>query len=1216
MMAAVGAEKALVTYHYRSLVESVTGVQQPSLKLEFALSMKSPYLIQHRFAGILVCLLGIFVLIGWMSSSEVMVRVVPGSPAMTINTAVLFLLTGFCLITATLRGWIEQLFKLAAAVILLVPLAVIGQHLLGWDLGLDWGQIHSTISDGRKHPGRMAPITCVAFLLAGIVLFLSLARARKHQYRRISFTLSGMVCLTGILALLGYLLQLESMYRLAAHNRMSVLTGIGITVLGAGLWGLSANKALGLSDTPLGQAQRITRLSAALLAVFALTAGLTGFGVLRSGFEESSKNNLKNNARTNAFVISSELQRAALISRSVVNRTILKRHLAAAAAPEAGPDASSETSQDIARILLGSGFSGVRLFNPEQQLLASEGQLMGDSAPVVLKLESQPGLSLLWSNGYIMRSEQDVIQDGQRIGRVVTEYVLEDVTRFMVEAAHLGETHNVMLCGREGINVVCFPSRFHPEGMTFPMFKQGGNPAFSVSRALIGEWGAETTTDPRGEPVQAGFAPLPNYGLGLMVKRGVAELYAPLRDRLQILMAVLLVFVAIGTILLRKWVEPLVVQIALEQRRIKAILNNSNDAFIAIGADGRVSDWNLQAEETLGWSSEEAVGRDLAELVIPPAHRHAHNLGFQQFRETGTGPMINQRLEVTALHKDGHEIPVELSVASFHNGEAYGSSAFLRDLTYLKTAEAQAALRAKELEAAREALVQSQKLEAVGKLTGGVAHDFNNVLQVVRGSLQLLQLEAKGSAQIERRVATAMTAVDRGAKLSAQLLAFARKQPLQPKVMNLARLMLSLGEMLQRALGDAIEVQTDVEEDLWNTVADPNQLENVILNLAINARDAMNGEGRLTITVSNAVLDNEYVRSIPGLQAGEFVMLAITDTGPGMPEDVKERAFEPFFTTKPEGEGTGLGLSMAHGFVLQSEGHIRIFSEVGCGTTIKIYLRRSHEPEQPVTPPRPLAADGGSETILVVEDDPSVQATVVDTLAGLGYSVIKADNAEVALGIVEQNRDIDLLFTDVVMPGQLRSPELAEKAKQLIPGLKVLFTSGYTQDAIVHDGRLDPGLHLLSKPYDRDQLARKVRELLTGDETPVKNASRPDTPPTQSKTADAQTPLRIVFVEDNENFRQLVCEMLTLLGHEVEGFGDAESAIGRLQGAFDVLLTDVSLPGMSGLQLAAIAHGADPDTKIVLASGYGSDVANELDFEVKLLSKPFSMDELVRCLNS
>jgi CheY-like chemotaxis protein len=351
------------------------------------------------------------------------------------------------------------------------------------------------------------------------------------------------------------------------------------------------------------------------------------------------------------------------------------------------------------------------------------------------------------------------------------------------------------------------------------------------------------------------------------------------------------------------------------------------------------------------------------------------------------------------------------------------------------------------------------------------------VLQIVGSNLQLLQAAVQSEPEADRLLRAALSAVDRGAKLSSQLLAFARRQPLDPMPLNISRRVRDMDDLLRRALGEDIEVETVLADGLWTTMADANQLENVILNLAINSRDAMPEGGKLTIETSNAVLDDSYAGDMPDLAAGQYVMLAISDTGHGMPPEVAARAFEPFFTTKPEGVGTGLGLSMAYGFAKQSGGHIRIYSEVGAGTTIRLYLPRSHEKE--LDPPKRLAGpvQGGSETILVVEDDLAVQAAVVNTLQSLGYRVLRANDAQAALSILQSGVHVDLLFTDVVMPG-ISGRELAERARMKFPGLRVLYTSGYSQDTIVHDGRLDEGVQLLAKPYRRDELARRINAIL------------------------------------------------------------------------------------------------------------------------------------------
>jgi signal transduction histidine kinase/DNA-binding response OmpR family regulator len=510
--------------------------------------------------------------------------------------------------------------------------------------------------------------------------------------------------------------------------------------------------------------------------------------------------------------------------------------------------------------------------------------------------------------------------------------------------------------------------------------------------------------------------------------------------------------------------------------------------------------------------------------------------------------------------------------------------------------------RTAELTVAQEALQRSQKLEAIGKLTGGVAHDFNNILQVVGGNLELLQRRG-ADAGVQNLLQVALHAVQRGGKLCSQLLAFARRQPLQPVVVNPARVVADMDDLLRRALGETIQIETVRTGGLWNTVVDPNQLENVILNLAINARDAMSGGGRLTIEIANAMLDDDYVAAEPDVKPGQYVMIAVSDTGCGMPRDVLERACEPFFTTKPEGVGTGLGLSMAYGFVKQTGGHFRIYSEAGEGTTVRMYFPRTFEIEDATMRLSDVVPQGGSETILVVEDDPAVQGTVVEMLGSLGYRVLKADNATDAYGIIKSGLSIDLLFTDVVMPGPMRSPELARQARTMLPNLAVLFTSGYTQNAIVHGGRLDPGVELLSKPYGRDQLARKVRHLL---------ANRPGqvTPPPADASREPRR-ARILIVEDNPELLEMACSLFDALGQETRGAVSVDGALALLdEGACDVLFTDIDLAGESGIDLARQARALQPRLHVVFASGYGAPDRGSLGFAYDVVAKPYRLDDL------
>ncbi|MDL2355851.1 MAG: CHASE domain-containing protein [Pseudomonadota bacterium] len=520
-------------------------------------------------------------------------------------------------------------------------------------------------------------------------------------------------------------------------------------------------------------------------------------------------------------------------------------------------------------------------------------------------------------------------------------------------------------------------------------------------------------------------------------------------------------------------------QLAAEQRRVQVILDHTHDAFVAVAHDGRVTDWNAKAHAMFGWSAAEAVGSDLANLIVPADARAAHNAGFRRFVASGAPTLSRNVFELTALHRSGRLIPVELAIAGFPAAGGHAVSAFIRDISERTRAQALEAERSRALDEARTALHHAQKLESVGKLTGGIAHDFNNVLHIIGGNVQLLQLMSGHDERTRKRLVSMQNAVDRGAKLSSQLLAFARRQPLQPVAVNPRRVLRNMDDLLQRALGESVVIDIVVQPELWNTLADPGQLENVILNLVINARDAMPDGGVLTIDLRNTTLRADQAHAWGDLEPGQYVRLAISDSGVGMEADVMAQAFEPFFTTKPVGQGTGLGLSMAYGFVKQSGGHIHIESVAGHGTTVVIHLPRTDAPDEEVAPAAPVAV-GGTETILVVEDDAEVKATAVGILRQLGYHVLDAHDGASALLVLGSGVPIDVLFTDVVMPGPVSSTELAARARQLQPSIAVLFTSGYTQNALITGGRLDEGVQLLGKPYHREQLARKVRDVLIG----------------------------------------------------------------------------------------------------------------------------------------
>lgn len=497
----------------------------------------------------------------------------------------------------------------------------------------------------------------------------------------------------------------------------------------------------------------------------------------------------------------------------------------------------------------------------------------------------------------------------------------------------------------------------------------------------------------------------------------------------------------------------------------------------------------------------------------------------------------------------------------------------------------------------------AQKMEVLGQMTGGVAHDFNNLLQVVSTNLELMSKHlAPREGQdswLQARLDAARAGVTRGARLTRHLLAFARRQPLAPEPLDPARVLMGIEDMLRRTLGEAIAMELVVGGGLWAVRADPGQLENALLNLVVNARDAMTGpdggaKGRLTIEVANASLDEDYAARAAEVAPGQYVMFAVTDTGAGMTPDQLRRATEPFYTTKAEGRGTGLGLSMVFGFAKQSEGHFQLYSEPGRGTTARLYIPRTTAAVRAPSPEPAAIAPGQGELVLLVEDDPGVRQVASDALASLGYSVLAAADAEAALRMLEGGARPDVLFTDVVMPGPLPSRELAERAQRMLPGLAVLFTSGYTQNSIVHNGELDPGINLLSKPWRTEDLARHLRGALD-------QARRPRMP----------NALRVLLVEDEMLVRMTTAAMLADLGHDVLEAESGAEALARLAHGIDLVVCDLGLPDMDGLALVDQVRERLPGIPVVVASGAARTEARDIVW----LGKPYDESALRSALD-
>jgi PAS domain S-box-containing protein len=499
----------------------------------------------------------------------------------------------------------------------------------------------------------------------------------------------------------------------------------------------------------------------------------------------------------------------------------------------------------------------------------------------------------------------------------------------------------------------------------------------------------------------------------------------------------------------------------------RGIIDTALDAFVQVDQRGIVRAWNTQAETMFGWSRAEAVGRNVFEVLAVDPKQASLKLAMERFLLSGLEQVARPRREVSIRRRDGVIFPAELSVTALRTRDGFVFNAFIRDLA--------------DKIAAEERIRQAEKMEAVGQLTGGIAHDFNNILTVITGTIEILADAVKDDPQLSAITHMIDEAASRGADLTQHLLAFARKQPLEPRETDINLLIIDTTRLLQRTLGEHVEIESIFEEETCPAIVDPNQLATALLNLAFNARDAMPDGGKLVIETGIVVLDDNYSRLSGDVRPGTYAMIAVSDTGMGIPAAMLDKVFDPFFTSKGPGKGTGLGLSMVYGFIKQSAGHIRIYSEEGHGTTVKMYLPPAVGDSLATDAALSPALEGGDETILVVEDDKLVRDYVLTQLHSLGYATLDAANAAEALAIASSGPAFDLLFTDVIMPG-INGRQLADEILKIKPRAKVLFTSGYTENAIIHHGRLDQGVLLLAKPYRKSDMAATIRKALAGSE--------------------------------------------------------------------------------------------------------------------------------------
>ena len=635
--------------------------------------------------GVAVIALGACVILGWLADSEPMVRVVPGSAAVGINTAVLLMAAGTCLLRLARAqpGW----WCAAGATLLIVlPVAVLIENLTQVDLGIDWATSHAFVDDGSPQPGRMSLNASIGFVAAGIALLLATRFNDRPVLARAAPVLALVTLAIGLTALLGYALGLETLYRVAIHNRTPIPTAIALSLIGIGLWvGLRQRAWLTTRASVAEPDRHITRIAVMVLTGLALTAGLTGFVVLKQGLERWMSDRTLSFTKNTATVMAHMINQSLLLAQTVAAHPTLQRVLAQSSTAYRDP-AARHLVLEIGASFKSAGLTGLHFLDASGRLVTTGTMARFRAAMVVDLPHTEGAAQLLWNDGFVLLSKADVLQRGTPIGAVVVEQRLPALTRMYREIQQTGGSSDLLLCGRDAADALCFPTRFNGANTRIAMHDDG-QPNLPIDRALRGQNGITITKDLRGVAVLAAFAPVGDTGLGITFKTDVVELYAPIRERLNLVLALLATLVGLGTLFLRAQVQPIARRLVSEQRRMNTILQTSHEAFVEIDQTGRITDWNAEAERTFGWSRSEAMGRDMADLILPPAFRDPHRRGMERFIATGTGPLVNKRVELSTLHRSGRAFTVEATISDVSGDGGRRFAAFMHDISERKLAE-------------------------------------------------------------------------------------------------------------------------------------------------------------------------------------------------------------------------------------------------------------------------------------------------------------------------------------------------------------------------------------------------------------------------------------------------------------------------------------------------------------------------------------------------
>lgn len=642
--------------------------------------------------GVVVGAFGSLVCLAWAFQWQWVARVLPGTDSMGLNSPLLFAVTGLLLVFRSTRPAPSERFSVIwwlHIAMVAYPAAILAQSLLSIDLGIDFVRVPTPPTPDSPHPGRISPNASFGFIMAGMAL-LAARRPFDGGHRRVMTAALVLLGIVSTTALAGYAIGLEQLYRLASYNRILLPTAAALVALAMGLW-LLRDELLGEVEQadPVRLRRRILYRGVATLTMVALGAGIVGFATLRGTFEASVMADAGQAARVHALALANTVRTSLWFPSTIVTRPVLIETLQLL---ERSPEdkAARELLPKVARSFLSADVDGVRFIDAQGQVLAAAGSFPAENSEVVNRLKApRVQAELRWNKGYVLHVAAPVQGEGRVIGTVITEQRLTLFDEVLAALRDARPSSDALVCSEVGEVAKCAPSRLYGQPFTVPMRDASGKPAFPMSRALMGEAGVLRVKDLRGVPVVAGFTPVGPYGLGLVVKTDVATLYEPLRERFQVAGLLVLGLVAMGTWALLARVQPLVRIVVAEQQRIQTILDTSSDAFIALDVQGNISDWNVQAEQLFGWSRAEALGKPLGEMIVPQQHRTAHAAGFARFVSTGTGPVVNRRTEITALHRDGSEIPVELSISAVSTPGGYVANAFVRDIRERRAAQVQ-----------------------------------------------------------------------------------------------------------------------------------------------------------------------------------------------------------------------------------------------------------------------------------------------------------------------------------------------------------------------------------------------------------------------------------------------------------------------------------------------------------------------------------------------